>query len=206
MIAWRYHSILLVFGLLRGSKFLFVQLSGTLFLPVEDKLLGVFFHGFLRTPSTSTMSNREYDASSPEDDDDKKLESLGYVPSFKREFSNLATVRGSYLSSFLYLMDNPHTQISFAFSIMVCLPLRMRDNYISILLIGPLLICRNHIQYPAAFGGACISTSTNTDIHFYDSIKVISHKGDVVLDSWGDHVFHFGQVVPYVLCDPLHES
>jgi hypothetical protein len=26
--------------------------------------------------------------------DDKKLESLGYVPSFKREFSNLATVRG----------------------------------------------------------------------------------------------------------------
>ena len=26
-------------------------------------------------------------------DDDRKLEELGYVPSFKREFSNLATVR-----------------------------------------------------------------------------------------------------------------
>ena len=26
------------------------------------------------------------------DDDDKELEALGYVPSFKREFSNLATV------------------------------------------------------------------------------------------------------------------
>ncbi|KAF8487085.1 APC amino acid permease [Russula ochroleuca] len=38
------------------------------------------------------MSNREYGASSFEDDDDKKLESLGYVPSFKREFSNLATI------------------------------------------------------------------------------------------------------------------
>ena len=28
-------------------------------------------------------------------DDDRKLEELGYIPSFKREFSNLATVRGS---------------------------------------------------------------------------------------------------------------
>ena len=26
-------------------------------------------------------------------DDDRKLEELGYVPSFKREFTNLATVR-----------------------------------------------------------------------------------------------------------------
>lgn len=26
-------------------------------------------------------------------DDDRKLEELGYIPSFKREFSNLATVR-----------------------------------------------------------------------------------------------------------------
>ena len=38
------------------------------------------------------MTDREYGTSSLEDDDDKKLESLGYVPSFKREFSNLATV------------------------------------------------------------------------------------------------------------------
>ncbi len=30
------------------------------------------------------------------DDDDKELVALGYVPSFKREFSNLATVRISY--------------------------------------------------------------------------------------------------------------
>jgi len=36
-----------------------------------------------------------------DDDDDHRLEALGYKPSFRREFSNLAT-------------------ISFAFSIMVC--------------------------------------------------------------------------------------
>lgn len=32
-------------------------------------------------------------ASISTDDDDKELEALGYVPSFKREFTNLATVR-----------------------------------------------------------------------------------------------------------------
>ncbi|KAI0255535.1 APC amino acid permease [Lactifluus subvellereus] len=38
------------------------------------------------------MSDREYGAVGFKDEDDKKLESLGYVPSFKREFSNLATI------------------------------------------------------------------------------------------------------------------
>lgn len=54
------------------------------------------------------MTDREYGASSLDDDDDKKLESLGYVPSFKREFSNLATVRDSCLSLFLNLIYNLH--------------------------------------------------------------------------------------------------
>jgi hypothetical protein len=54
------------------------------------------------------MSNRDYGTSGLEEDDDKRLESLGYTPSFKREFSNLATVRGPYLPFFLlYLTDNP---------------------------------------------------------------------------------------------------
>jgi hypothetical protein len=53
------------------------------------RLLWFFF------PRTLTMSDREYGAASFKDEDDKKLESLGYVPSFKREFSNLATVRES---------------------------------------------------------------------------------------------------------------
>jgi hypothetical protein len=55
-----------------------------------------------------TMTDREYGTSSL-DDDDKKLESLGYVPSFKREFSNLATVCDSCLSLFLNLIGNLHT-------------------------------------------------------------------------------------------------
>ena len=44
-------------------------------------------------------SDREFGTTGPvdRDDDDKKLESLGYVPSFKREFSNLATVRDRHL-------------------------------------------------------------------------------------------------------------
>jgi hypothetical protein len=55
------------------------------------------------------MTDREYGTSSLEDDDDKRLESLGYVPSFKREFSNLATVCDYCLSLFLNLIDNLHT-------------------------------------------------------------------------------------------------
>jgi hypothetical protein len=48
------------------------------------------------TPYTSTTV-----ASSDSDEDDKELEMLGYVPSFKREFSNLATV-----SSYLFLKSS----------------------------------------------------------------------------------------------------
>lgn len=35
------------------------------------------------------------DSQSSVDDDDRELIDLGYVPSFKREFTNLATVRTS---------------------------------------------------------------------------------------------------------------
>ena len=56
------------------------------------------------------MTDREYGTSSLEDDDNKKLESLGYVPSFKREFSNLATVCDScYLYFSSLLLVNLHT-------------------------------------------------------------------------------------------------
>ena len=58
-------------------------------------------------------------------DDDRKLEELGYVPSFKREFFNLATA--SHLSKGFLLPISDETrrnpskpvQISFAFSILV---------------------------------------------------------------------------------------
>ena len=38
------------------------------------------------------MPDREHGTTDYQDEDDKKLEAMGYVPSFKREFSNLATV------------------------------------------------------------------------------------------------------------------
>jgi hypothetical protein len=55
------------------------------------------------------MSDRKYgDVADFKDEDDKKLESLGYVPSFKREFSNLATVRECWdLVVNVSLTDNP---------------------------------------------------------------------------------------------------
>lgn len=40
----------------------------------------------------SSKSNDVHSIAST-DEDDKVLEQIGYVPSFKREFSNLATVR-----------------------------------------------------------------------------------------------------------------
>ena len=40
-----------------------------------------------------TVDNRSVSGSTTELEDDKLLEDIGYKPSFKREFSNLATVR-----------------------------------------------------------------------------------------------------------------
>lgn len=54
--------------------------------------------------------NHDYEASTTThsasfDEDNKKLEALGYVPSFKREFSNLATVCLDYRIRDLSLTD-----------------------------------------------------------------------------------------------------
>jgi hypothetical protein len=46
------------------------------------------------------MSRPTTPSSSNIDDDDKDLIAQGYVPSFKREFSNLATVRLVFFSIF----------------------------------------------------------------------------------------------------------
>ena len=55
------------------------------------------------------------------DEDDKELVALGYKPSFKREFTNLATV---HIQPVCISNTLPNScswiQISFAFSIMVC--------------------------------------------------------------------------------------
>ena len=58
-------------------------------------------------PTTTTMSEKHEKQSQEDvvadnaslvstDHDDRVLEEIGYIPSFKREFSNLATVRLSF--------------------------------------------------------------------------------------------------------------
>ncbi len=113
------------------------------------------------------MSDREYGTSGLEvDDDDKKLQSLGYVPSFKREFSNLATVRNLYIPSFFssFLMDDsiPH-RLALPLVSWYVLSSLFREHSDTAHLLGPLLICRHYVQYPAALGGPFVSTSTNTN-------------------------------------------
>lgn len=44
------------------------------------------------TDSKSEQESRTSVVSASVDEDDRELEALGYVPSFKREFTNLATV------------------------------------------------------------------------------------------------------------------
>lgn len=65
----------------------------------------------------STKSARSI--SSTTDDDDRELVALGYKPSFKREFSNLATVRRELLPPKPNAHFKSRLKISFAFSIMV---------------------------------------------------------------------------------------
>lgn len=66
-------------------------------------------------------------------------------------------------SSILYTIST--RQISFAFSIMACLALLLQGYSNLFLTIGSLLFRRNYVQYPVAFGGPFISTSTNTYTH-----------------------------------------
>ena len=46
----------------------------------------------LELEKTNNLQVSAAEVSSSIDEDDRELEALGYVPSFKREFSNLATV------------------------------------------------------------------------------------------------------------------
>ena len=70
-------------------------------------------------------------------DDDNKLLEIGYVPSFKREFSNIATVRTSSPPAFLTISDIPADQ------------LRVQHH-------GSLLQYRNDLQYPSHSRGASV--------------------------------------------------
>ena len=148
---------------------------------------------------TTTMPDREHGISGLEtDDDDRKLESLGYVPSFKREFSNLATVRGLFPFFRLHFLmgDRFLHRLALPLALWCALPYLLCDHSYTNYLIGSLLFSRHHVQYPAALGGPFVSTSTNTySSSMIPSIGVLL-IGDLVLDSWSNHVFHFRWAVP----------
>jgi len=149
------------------------------------------------------MPDRENGVSGLEtDDDDKKLQSLGYVPSFKREFSNLATVRGllPFFRRHFLMGDRILHRLALplaswcALSYLLCDHSYTNTNHP----IGSLLVSRHHVQYPAALGGPFVSMSTNTyrRASMIPSIGVLL-IGDLVLDSWSNHVFHFRWVVSF---------
>ena len=111
------------------------------------------------------MTDREYGTSGLEEDyDDKELESLGYVPSFKREFSNLATVYFPFtIFVWATLIWCRLALPSASWCVHPCL---RRDDSLIDHLIGSLLIRRHYVQYPAALGGPFLRTSTNTHMCF----------------------------------------
>jgi hypothetical protein len=54
--------------------------------------------------SEKAFTESQVESASSLNEDDKKLQELGYVPSFKREFTNLATV--SVTSAYLSFCNN----------------------------------------------------------------------------------------------------
>lgn len=78
--------------------------------------------------------------STTSDDDDHRLEVLGYKPTFRREFSNLAT-------------------ISFAFSIMVCSVCSLGPILLQIQITGIVFEYRNDSQHSTVTWRACFRMS-----------------------------------------------
>ncbi len=143
------------------------------------------------------MPDHEHGKTEYRDDDDKKLEALGYVPSFKREFSNLATVctplhthcrvfmGGKFLSLRSALLSALWYALSFA-------ALRMLPTDI-----GAQGLCSSvatTFNTPLLLGGPSSVRQHAWHISVCDLIKNFS-IGHMVLDSRSDHVFHIRQVL-----------
>lgn len=99
---------------------------------------------FVPAPAKEGLSKTEVDArsiksrvaSSTDDDDQMLVDQFGYVPSFKREFSSLATVRARSL----FRTSRPHK------------PHRQLDQF-CVQHHGPLLQCRDDVQHAALHRG-----------------------------------------------------
>ena len=137
------------------------------------------------------MPDNEYGTTDYKDEDDKKLEAMGYVPSFKREFSNLATVRGPYpffgrvtYGSRPFRSALPSALwYALRFAVLQAMPTDIDAK-------GLCSSVATTFNTPLLLGGPSSVRQHNTPhISTYDSNRMFS-IGNVVLDPWSDHVFH----------------
>jgi hypothetical protein len=90
------------------------------------------------------------------DEDDKELVALGYKPSFKREFTNLATVRSQhFVSAGCRSNCCSCIQISFAFSIMVCSAQGLDSGFHFDTGAGLVLQYLDNLQHPSQSRRSC---------------------------------------------------
>ncbi len=135
------------------------------------------------------------DSSSP-DEEDQELVALGYKPSFKREFTNLSTVRYSiFIKSMSYSYRPPNIcaidQLRFQYNGMTSFPTTMTKRIILIVLnsVGSVLQYFNDIQHSfdarrTLFGMLIFSCSNS-----YEACNFFL-TGRMVLDSRSVHVLH----------------
>lgn len=96
-------------------------------------------------PRKHSKSKDDYAQSvSSTDDDDKVLQQIGYVPSFRREFSNLATVRPEITRPSVFRGTKKLSMVN------------VRTDQLRIQYHGSLLQYRNDVQHPADVGWTCI--------------------------------------------------
>jgi hypothetical protein len=115
------------------------------------------------------MSHRSSSPYTTLDEDDRVLEEIGYVPSFKREFSNLATVN-----------------IGITFGLVFRATEKVAD-LVRLQYHGPLLQCCYHFQHPTHVGRTFLSKSRR-----YKRYNCLSVAGYLVMDIGRVHVLHIG--------------
>jgi hypothetical protein len=138
------------------------------------------------------MPDNEFGTTDYKDEDDKKLEAMGYVPSFKREFSNLATVCAphSILSLFLIMCIVPSDQLCLQHPGTYYVSRRTQSQRTDLGRKGLCSSVAMTFNTPLLLGGPSSVRQHNIPhITAYDSNRMFS-TGNVVLDPWIDHEFH----------------
>ena len=146
------------------------------------------------------MGNYEHTTTSPTEDDDKQLEALGYVPSFKREFSNFATVSPSTALSYAPVEANTngtHCRLAFRSPSWCVSDLcKIPRPWLDCVLQGLCSSIATTFNTPLTLGGpssVCRSSPRLLDpsISVPTLSRVLFLLGHLVLDTGRDHGFDF---------------